>query len=51
LILIVLRSVFLSFLGAGGKGTWGRLGCELELPWVDPHDPNYESDVDLVDLG
>lgn len=30
--------------GAGGKGTWGKLGCELELPWVDPNDPNYESD-------
>ena len=32
--------------GAGGKGTWGKLGCELELPWVDPNDPNYESDGD-----
>ena len=30
--------------GAGGKGTWGKLGCELELPWMDPNDPNYESD-------
>jgi programmed cell death protein 4 len=30
--------------GAGGKGTWGKLGCELELPWVDPNDPNYESE-------
>jgi len=30
--------------GAGGKGTWGKLGCELELPWVDPNDPNYASD-------
>ena len=29
--------------GAGGKGTWGKPGCELELPWVDPNDPNYES--------
>lgn len=33
--------------GAGGKGTWGRLGCELELPWVDPLDPNYESEAEL----
>lgn len=32
--------------GGGGKGTWGKLGCELELPWVDPNDPNYESDGD-----
>ena len=32
--------------GAGGKGTWGKLGCDLELPWVDPNDPNYESDGD-----
>ena len=32
--------------GASGKGTWGKLGCELELPWVDPNDPNYESDGD-----
>ena len=38
---------FFSILGgAGGKGTWGKLGCELELPWVDPNDPNYESDGD-----
>ena len=34
--------------GAGGKGTWGKLGCELELPWVDPNDPNYESDGEQV---
>ena len=39
--------LFFSILGgAGGKGTWGKLGCELELPWVDPNDPNYESDGD-----
>ena len=37
---------FLILGGAGGKGTWGKLGCELELPWVDPNDPNYESDGD-----
>jgi len=30
--------------GAGGKGTWGKLGDEMELPWVDPRDPNYDSD-------
>jgi len=30
--------------GAGGKGTWGKLGGELDLPWVDPNDPNYDSD-------
>ena len=34
--------------GAGGKGTWGKLGCELELPWVDPNDPNYESEGEEV---
>jgi len=34
--------------GAGGKGTWGKLGCELEMPWVDPNDPNYVSDEDIV---
>ena len=32
--------------GAGGKGTWGKLGDELELPWVDPNDPNYDSEND-----
>jgi len=30
--------------GGGGKGTWGKPGCELEPPWVDPNDPNYDSD-------
>jgi len=30
--------------GAGGKGTWGKLGDEISLPWVDPNDPNYDSD-------
>ncbi|XP_059084120.1 programmed cell death protein 4-like [Tigriopus californicus] len=34
--------------GAGGKGTWGKLGCELELPWVDPNDPNYESEQEAA---
>ena len=29
---------------AGGKGTCGKLGDEMELPWVDPRDPNYDSD-------
>ena len=41
---------FFYFLGgAGGKGTWGKLGCELELPWIDPNDPNYESDSEKAD--
>jgi len=31
--------------GAGGKGTWGKLGDEIDLPWVDPNDPNYDSDT------
>lgn len=31
--------------GAGGKGTWGKLGDEMDLPWVDPNDPNYDSDT------
>lgn len=35
--------------GGGGKGTWGKLGCELELPWIDPNDPNYESDSEKAD--
>ena len=30
--------------GAGGKGTWGKLGDEMELPWVNSRDPNYDSD-------
>merc|ERR1712198_319225 len=30
--------------GAGGKGTWGKFGDEMDLPWVDPRDPNYGSD-------
>jgi programmed cell death protein 4 len=33
--------------GAGGKGTWGKLGGELDLPWVDPNDPNYDSDTNV----
>jgi len=37
--------------GAGGKGTWGKLGCELEMPWVDPNDPNYVSDEDTENVG
>ena len=44
---IVIINVFSG--GAGGKGTWGKLGCELELPWVDPNDPNYESDSEKAD--
>nr|XP_026691369.1 programmed cell death protein 4-like [Ciona intestinalis] len=32
--------------GAGGKGTWGRLGDEMQpLPsCLDDHDPNYDSE-------
>jgi len=30
--------------GGAGKGGWGKLGDEIELPWVDPNDPNYDSD-------
>ena len=37
--------------GAGGKGTWGKIGCELELAWVDPNDPNYESDSEANGAG
>merc|ERR1711976_1018997 len=33
--------------GAGGKGTWGKPGCELNIPWIDPNDPNYVSDEDV----
>lgn len=33
--------------GGGGKGTWGRLGDELNLPWVDKNDPNYDSDEEF----
>merc|ERR1711963_49083 len=29
--------------GGAGKGGWGKLGDEIELPWVDPNDPNYDS--------
>jgi len=32
--------------GAGGKGTWGKLGDELseETSCLDNHDPNYDSE-------
>jgi len=31
--------------GAGGKGTWGRLGDEIsQTPFLDDHDPNYDSE-------
>jgi len=33
--------------GAGGKGTWGKPGDDLDLPWVDPNDPNYDSDSNV----
>jgi len=37
--------------GAGGKGTWGKLGDEMELPWVDPNDPNYDSAGEEGEVG
>jgi len=37
--------------GAGGKGTWGKLGDEISLPWVDPNDPNYDSDPEAEAQG
>ena len=38
--------------GAAGKGTWDKLGYEMELLWVDPRDLNYDSDrVEAVELG
>jgi len=37
--------------GAGGKGTWGKLGDEISLPWVDPNDPNYDSDPEAEGQG
>ncbi|KAK7109895.1 programmed cell death protein 4-like [Littorina saxatilis] len=30
--------------GAGGKGTWGRVGEVVEEGNMDAHDPNYDSD-------
>nr|CAB3264724.1 programmed cell death protein 4-like [Phallusia mammillata] len=31
--------------GGGGKGTWGKLGDELEqVSYLDDHDPNYDSE-------
>lgn len=33
--------------GAGGKGTWGKLGQvydENDVECVDSHDPNYDSE-------
>lgn len=30
--------------GAGGKGTWGQLGSELQEVDEDMNDPNYDSD-------
>lgn len=34
--------------GAGGKGTWGKEGSEIEgaVATVDSHDPNYDSEDD-----
>lgn len=30
--------------GAGGKGVWGAPGCELDAGYLDPKDPNYDSE-------
>ena len=40
----IICLIYLISGGAGGKGTWGKLGDEMDLPWVDPNDPNYDSD-------
>ena len=38
--------------GAGGKGTWGRLGDEIsQTPFLDDHDPNYDSEELVTDLS
>lgn len=29
---------------AGGKGVWGKPGCELDEDYLDAKDPNYDSD-------
>ena len=42
---ILIYFLFIYLGGAGGKGTWGKLGDEIDLPWVDPNDPNYDSDT------
>lgn len=32
--------------GAGGKGTWGKLGSELVEDTIDAKDPNYDSETE-----
>lgn len=43
---VVTRENFIFLGGAGGKGTWGKLGDELgvESMTTDVKDPNYDSD-------
>ena len=38
--------------GAGGKGTWGKLGSELfeSTECKDANDPNYDSDSQVMSL-
>lgn len=44
-IVCLSRTNFLFDLGgAGGKGTWGQLGSELQEVDEDMNDPNYDSD-------
>lgn len=35
--------------GAGGKGTWGTPGSEMQPDVVDQRDPNYDSDGERED--
>jgi len=36
--------------GAGGKGVWGRPGCELDAEYLDTKDPNYDSDEEAENV-
>lgn len=36
--------------GAGGKGTWGTPGSELQPDFIDHKDPNYDSDTEKDNL-
>ncbi|XP_003741060.1 programmed cell death protein 4 [Galendromus occidentalis] len=36
--------------GAGGKGTWGTPGSELQPDFVDHKDPNYDSEAEKDNL-
>lgn len=56
LLALVLYRTFLAigFLictgGGGGKGTWGKLGVEVDVDstTTDIHDPNYDSDGQVL---